>query len=160
MESSVAQTIKRLQRALQRRGVSREDSEDLIQEAYQRLEVYRRDKPVDHAEGFLVRTAINLSIDAVRKRRRANHADEPIESHLIVDESPLPDEVYASRRRLDRLNEGFAALDPITRQMIRAQRMEGLSVAAIAAQHRLSMSAVEKRLAKGILFLVNWMEGW
>jgi RNA polymerase sigma-70 factor (ECF subfamily) len=145
---------------LEKRGVSAEDSADLIQEAFRRLEVYRRDHSVWHPEGFLVRTAVNLSIDAGRKRRRENFADEPVESYTIVDESPQPDEVYASRRRLDRLNEGFAALDPITRQMIRAQRMEGLSVAAIAAQHGVSVSAAEKRLAKGMLFLVNWMEGW
>lgn len=160
MGKTIAETIKRLRHALRRRGVSAEEAEDLIQEAYQRLEAYRREKPVEHPEGFLARTAINLAIDAARRRKRANIVDEPIENYTIVDESPQPDAVYAARKRLDRLNEGFAALDPITRQMIRAQRMEGLSVAAIAAQHGLSVSATEKRLAKGMLFLVNWMDGW
>jgi RNA polymerase sigma factor (sigma-70 family) len=160
MLPSIADTIKRLRHVLQRRGVSPEDSDDLIQEAFGRLEAYRRERHVEHAEGFLVRTAVNLAIDAGRRRKRSNLAAEPVETFIIVDESPQPDEVYASRRRLDRLNEGFAVLDPLTRQMIRAQRMEGLTVAGIAERHSLSISAVEKRLAKGMLFLVNWMEGW
>jgi RNA polymerase sigma factor (sigma-70 family) len=160
MGPSVAEMIKRLRRALQRRGVASQDADDLIQEAFHRLEIYRRDHDVQSPEGFLVRTAVNLAIDEGRRRKRANFSDEPIDAHIIVDESPQPDVVYASRKRLDRLNEGFAALDPVTRQMIRAQRMEGLTVAAIAAQHGVSVSAAEKRLAKGIAFLVNWMEGW
>lgn len=160
MTSPIVDTIKRVRHVLRRRGVSTEDADDLIQEAFQRLEVYRRDREVRHPEGFLVRTALNLAIDAGRKHKRGNFADEPIEAHVIMDESPLPDEVYASRRRLDRLNDGFAALDPVTRQMIRAQRIEGLSVAVIAGQHGVSVSAAEKRLAKGMLFLVSWMEGW
>jgi len=160
MASSIAETIKRMRRVLRQRGVSAEDSDDFIQEAFKRLESYRLEHHVAHPEGFLVRTAVNLAIDASRRRRRANFADEPVEAYTIVDESPRPDEVYASRRRLERLERGFSALDPLTGQMLRAQRMEGLTVAAIAARHGLSVSAVEKRLAKGILFLVNWMDGW
>lgn len=160
MGNAIANTVRRLRHALRRRGVPHEEAEDIIQEAYQRLEAYRREREVTHPEGFLARTAINLAIDAARRRKRANIADEPVENYTIVDESPRPDEVYATRKRLDRLNEGVAALDPITRQMIRAQRLEGLSVATIAAQHGLSVSATEKRLAKGMLFLVNWMDGW
>lgn len=160
MPKSIAVTIKRLQRVLQQRGVSATDAEDMIQEAFGRLEVYRRDRPVQSSEGFLVRTAVNLSIDEHRRRKRENLADDPVESYSFVDNSPLPDEVFGARERLQRLSEGFAALDPLTRQMLTAKRMEGATVAAIAAQHRLSVSAVEKRLAKGILFLTNWMEGW
>jgi len=116
MVPSVAKTIERLRHVLQRRGVSRDDTEDFIQEAFGRLEAYRREKPVAHEEGFLVRTAVNLAIDAGRRRKRANFADPPVEAYTIVDESPQPDEVYASRRRLERLNDGFAELDSTTRQ--------------------------------------------
>lgn len=160
MDKPVAELVKRMQQALQRRGVRSNEWDDIIQDAFHRFEIYRREKHVENASGFLVRTAINLSIDASRRERRANLADEPVENYVIVDETPRPDEVYAARERLERLNDGFAELDPITRQMIRAQRMEGMSVAAIAAQHSVSVSAVEKRLAKGLVFLVKWMEEW
>ncbi|WAC49195.1 sigma-70 family RNA polymerase sigma factor [Asticcacaulis sp. SL142] len=160
MDSSVKNMIRHLRRVLSRRGVSPHDADDLIQDAYQRLEIYRQENEVSKPEGFLVRTAINLSIDRVRRRKRSGIVAGPIEDFVIVDKSPRPDEVYATRRRLERLNDGFAALDPLTRQMLRAQRVEGMSVASIADRHNLSVSAVEKRLAKGILFLMNWMDGW
>lgn len=160
MHASVIELTKRARRALLRRGVSVQECDDIIQEAFHRLEAYRRERPVENAAGFLLRTAINLSIDAVRRDRRLQLDDMPVEEHVIVDDSPQPDEVYAGRRRLERLNEGFAALDPTTRQMIRAQRMDGLSVAMIAAQNGVSVSAAEKRLAKGLAFLVRWMEEW
>lgn len=160
MHVPIAELTKRLRRTLQRRGVQPQECDDIIQAAFERLELYRRERPVENTAGFLLRTSINLSIDAVRRKRRVAFDDMPVENHVIVDESPRPDEVYAGRRRLERLNEGFAALDPITRQMIRAQRMEGQSVAVIAAHHGVSISAAEKRLAKGLVFLVNWMEGW
>ena len=160
MDERVPELVKRMQRALQRRGVRDHEWNDIIQDAFHRFEIYRRERHVENVPGFLVRTVINLSIDASRRARRANLADEPVENYVIVDDTPRPDEVYAARKRLERLNDGFAELDPITRQMIRAQRMEGMSVAAIAAQHAVSVSAVEKRLAKGLAFLVKWMEEW
>lgn len=119
---------------LQRRGVSPTDSDDFIQEAFQRPERYRRDKDVQNPEGFVMRTAINIAIDAARRQCRVSFADEPVEAYAIVDESPRPDEVYASRGRLERLNEGFAALDPITQQMIRAQRMEAVENAEMSEE--------------------------
>lgn len=151
---------RKIRSSLLRRGVNPHDIDDIIQDAFQRLEIYKQSQIVTNAEGFLMRTAINLSIDLQRKKRRANLSSEPVESMMIVDEAPKPDEVYAARRRLDRLNEGFARLDPITREMIRLQRMEGMTVAAIADLHKLSVSATEKRLARGMLSLMQWMEGW
>lgn len=149
-----------MKRVLSQRKVPAEDIDDLVQEAFHRLENYQRDHVVEHPEGFLVRTAINLSIDLARKRRRQRIADEPIESLVIIDDAPKPDEVLAGRERLRRLSEGFDALDPITRHMIVGQRVEGLSVQEVAARHKLSVSATEKRLSRGLAFLVGWMEGW
>ena len=160
MRASILQISQKIRSSLLRRGVSPHDAEDILQDAFKRLEIYKRTQEVSNVEGFLMRTAINLSIDLHRKKRRANIAPEPVESMMIVDQAPKPDEVYAARRRLDRLNEGFAMLDPITREMIRLQRMEGMTVAAIASLHKLSVSATEKRLARGMVSLMQWMEGW
>ncbi len=54
-------------RLLRSRGRSIDDTEDLIQEAFLRLQVYCRDKDVAQTEAFLVRTALNLSIDQHRR---------------------------------------------------------------------------------------------
>ena len=44
--------------------------------------------------------------------------------------------------------------------MLLSQRLEGLSYAEIAHRHGVSVSAVEKQIARSVLFLMDWMEGW
>lgn len=160
MVASVAEIVTHLKKVLSRRGFAAQDSEDLIQEALIRFEVYSQTNEVQQVKGFLARTVVNLAIDAYRKRKDVDMAPESVESYTLVDELPRPDEIYASKQRLQHLNAGFAALDPLTRQIVRAQRVEGLHVKAIAERHALSVSAVEKRLAKGLAFLMDWMKGW
>ena len=54
---------------LRRKGRSREDAEDLIQEAMLRLHVYGRDTPVVNEEAFLRHAAYNLSTVWVRRMK-------------------------------------------------------------------------------------------
>ncbi|HEX6866719.1 MAG TPA: sigma-70 family RNA polymerase sigma factor, partial [Caulobacteraceae bacterium] len=83
-----------------------------------------------------------------------------LEDFALADSSPGPDEVLQGRDRLRRLREGLEALKPRTRDMLLAQRLEGLSYAEIAAREGVSVSAVEKQIARAVLFLMDWMEGW
>jgi DNA-directed RNA polymerase specialized sigma24 family protein len=61
--------FERLMKFLRRKGRSREDAEDLIQEAMLRLHVYGRDTPVVNEEAFLRHAAYNLSIVWVRRMK-------------------------------------------------------------------------------------------
>ena len=67
----------RLMKFLRRKGRSREDAEDLIQEAMLRLHVYGRDTPVVNEEAFLRHAAYNLSIDQHRQVVHAQHPRQP-----------------------------------------------------------------------------------
>lgn len=156
---SVADTIRRIRGVLLRRGNSAADADDLIQDAFLRLEIYRAAKPVEHPDRFLVRTALNLSIDAARRRQRSPIVDVDPETLEVVDKTPRADEVLVARERLERLEAGFAALDGKTRSMLLAQKLGGLTMAELARRHGVSVSAVEKRIARGIVFLMKWMEG-
>src|SRR5260221_2782357 len=56
--------LQRARGALIRRGRTEHDADDLVQEAWVRLACYERDHPVAEPEAFLIRAAINLSIDS------------------------------------------------------------------------------------------------
>lgn len=156
---SIRDTVARLKLTLQRRGASPEDAEDFVQEAFLRLEQKRSaGEAIEQAEGYVVRTALNVAVDAARRTRRWRMAAQPIEDVPLVDESPAPDEVLAARRRLSHLSAGFEALDPVTRAIVVAKKIDGMKVADIARVQGLSISAVEKRLARGMVFLMSWME--
>lgn len=143
-----------------RRGASHEDAEDFIQEAFLRLIAYQEQSDVRDPDAFLARTALNLATDEGRRRQRRKIHHEPVENLIVEDLQPRPDEVLHRRQRLGRLAAGLADMDATTRAMLMAQRLDGCPLAEIALRHGVSISAVEKRIARGLLFLMRWVEGW
>ena len=110
--------------------------------------------------GFLVRTAANLAVDRHRKRTRI--AREPVDvlEGRLEDDLPLQDEVLAARERLGRVQAGLERLPPRTRQVFVMHKVEGMKLREIAAALGITQSAVEKHVAKAVLFLTEWTKGW
>lgn len=77
----------RVRAALVRRGRSVHDADDLVQEAWVRLACYEREQTVAKPEAFLMRTALNLSVDAYRTS--VNRGEEVLlEEVVLVDSAP------------------------------------------------------------------------
>lgn len=149
----------RVKAALMRRGRSTHDADDLVQEAWVRLACYEREQVVDKPEAFLMRTALNLSIDA--HRARVGRGEEVmIEEVVLIDTAPDTDAVVLGRERLARMSVCLGRLTNKTREILLAHRVEGLSYQEIARRHQLSISTVEKHVAKATLQVTCWMEGW
>jgi RNA polymerase sigma factor (sigma-70 family) len=153
----VAQLFTKLRKLLLSRGRTIDDSDDLIQEAFLRLELYCRDHQVHQPEAFLVRTALNLSVDEHRSARARRVVAERVESLALIDPRPMPDEVLATRQRLQRMKRGLQSLSPRAREVFLMNRLEGYSYGQIADALNISESAVEKHIAKASQFLWEWM---
>ena len=149
----------KLRRLLRSRGASRDDADDLIQEAFLRLEVYCREHEVRQTEAFLVRTALNLATDRGRHHAHTRHVTEAVRALQIIDSSPPPDDVLAARERLLRMKAGLDRLSPRRREVFVLNRIEGYSFPQIADQLGITLSAVEKHAAKAVLAMTDWMEG-
>lgn len=149
---------KRLRSRLRRDGRSREDSEDLIQEAMLRLHEYCRSNHVDNQEAFLLRTVRNLSIDRHRSEQGHLFADRPVEeleaAVSIADEGPSADEILAAQERLYRISNTLAAISPRTRDIYFAHRA-GYSYAEIGEHLGVSKSTIEKHIARGVQALMD-----
>ena len=149
----------RIRAALMRRGRSTEDADDLVQEAWVRLACYERDQVVVEPEAFLMRTALNLSIDA--HRMRVSHGEEVLlDDVVLLDLAPGTEAVVLARERMARLSLCLGRLNEKTRDILLAYRVDGLTYREIAQRHSLSISTVEKHIAKATLQLTTWMEGW
>ncbi len=138
------------------------DPEDLLQAAFIKLEEYRTRGPVENPNAFLVRVAINLAHDDRRKQAVRRHIDcmDP-ESLAMRDDRPLQDEVLAARTRLSRVREALDQLSPRTREVLLMHRVEELKYREIAQRLGVTVSAVEKHVAKAALFLAERMkEDW
>lgn len=151
----VKQCIRRLRTLLRRQGRSREDAEDLIQEAFMRLHLYCRNGEVQQQEAFLARTVLNLSIDLHRKEHRELYVHEPVETLPLIDVRPTPDEALVAQQRLTKVASILDALAPRTREIFLMHRLEGYGCAQIAAHFDISVSAVEKHIARAVLSLMD-----
>jgi RNA polymerase sigma factor (sigma-70 family) len=149
----------RVKSALRRRGRSDHDADDLVQEAFVRLTCYERKQTVDKPEAFLMTTAINLSTDSHRRRERRGE-EVMLEDVVLVDTAPRAEDVLLSRERLVRMSECISRLNEKTRAIFLAHRVDGLTYQEIARVHGLSISSVEKHVAKAALVVTAWMEGW
>src|SRR5262245_8760197 len=111
------QRIRHLRSLLRRRGRTREDADDLIQEAFLRLYLYCQDEEVQKQDAFLTRTVLNLSVDLHRKEHRDLYSEEPLESLFLVDIKPTPEEDFAAAQRFTKAGSVLEALGPRTREI-------------------------------------------
>lgn len=152
--------LDKARRVVLRKGVEAQDADDVVQEAYLRVRAYEQGQAVRSREALLITAAVNLSFDQNRRRKHAPFV-APTGDHLsAVDEAPLPDQAYQSRRRLERLNEGVGRLPERTRRILLARRLDGKSFKDIAAAESMTVAAVEKQVARATLELMKWMDGW
>ncbi|MCE4557374.1 RNA polymerase sigma factor [Roseateles cellulosilyticus] len=150
----------RVRGALQRRGQTEHEAEDLVQEAWLRLVRYEDERqPVDQPEAFLMRAALNLSIDVHRTAvGRGEHV--LLEDVLLIDTTPSIEAVVLARERMARLTLGVGRLTERTREIFIANRIDGLTPAEIADRYGIGVATVHQHLAKATLRLTEWMEGW
>jgi len=149
---------KRLRALLQRRGRTSDDTDDLIQEAYLRMQAYlRQGRQVREPEAFLVRTSLRLHSNARRYARRHPHVEEAIEDLNLLDTAPPPDEVLEAEQCLQRMREKLDAVNPRTREIFFLHRLDELSYAQIAERIGISVSAVEKHVARAVAILMEVM---
>lgn len=150
--------LKKAKRVLLRRGVAIDDVDDIVHDAFVRILQYEKTSTVRTYEAILVTTAVNLSIDRERGRRRAPFTVRPANLDAIIDSQPNPEDVTYARTRLNHLRDGINQLEEKSRRIILARRLDGLSVAAIAEREGLSVAAVEKQIARATLRLMRWMD--
>ena len=152
--------FRRLRQLLRRRGRTREDAEDLVQEAFLRLHVFLNEgREVQRIEPFLIRTALNLSIDQSRREQREcrdRFHEEPIEELALADLGPTPEEILAAETRLEQIRETLEQkLSARAREVFYLHRLEGFTHEEIAVRMNMSLRMVEKHIARAIM--VIWM---
>lgn len=149
--------FKTLRRVLSKNGRSPDEIDDLMQEAFLRLQAYCRERPIENTEAFLVRTVLNLSAQLARDSHPHQSLTNDPEALSAVDPSPDPDVVYAGQQRLSRVGAALNRLSPRSRQAFLMHRVDGMSYVQIAQELGVSVSMVEKHVARASFFLRDWL---
>ena len=145
----------RLLNFLRRKGRSREDAEDLIQEAMLRLHCYRRsEQPVVNEEAFLTHAVQNLAIDL--HRRREVRCEVPFEQSLRCPpiDPGSPEKSIDAEQRLNCIRALLDAASIRTREIYFAQRA-GYSYDEIAAYFNVSHITIRRHIARALLLIME-----
>lgn len=148
----------RLLRWIARHHGARVESEDLLHDAFVRFEQQRRRAMVSDPIGFLLHTASNLVIDDYRKRRTRRMAGDDAELARIPDPVPAVEEILTARSRLELAERVLDALSERTRAVFLMHRLDGRKQSEIASSLGISISAVEKHIAKAAGLLLQLSE--
>jgi RNA polymerase sigma-70 factor (ECF subfamily) len=150
-----------------RRARNRQDAEDLTQEVF--LRIVRRDEtvPLENAEVYLFRIAANLLRDRARRsatHRAGEHASldtaaiEFADSGLLATglvEDREPERVLISQESLTEVLRALDELGERTRDIFMLFRLEKMKHRDIAAIYGMTVSAVEKHIARAGVHLAR-----
>jgi len=143
---------------LRRRGRSREDAEDLIQEAMLRLHVYRQDALVANEEAFLRQAVHNLAIDQHRRDRLDLRREVPLADFdartPLIEQAATPEETLEAQQRLGSIRALLDGVSRRTREIYFAHRA-GYSYAEIADHMGISGITIKRHIARALLALME-----
>lgn len=144
-------------RRLIRRGTLPQDAEDAIHDAFVRLCLAQQKQVIRNPAAFLTDVVMKVRVERWRSAQRYQKlfVDEPAEALDLVDIAPRPDEYLQADQRLERMWRRLGQLSPRTREIFLLHRLQGLSYAQIAATIGISVSAIEKHIARAALLIAD-----
>ncbi len=141
------------------RLLSKQDSEDLVQELFLRLvRVDNLAERLSHASGstqcYLLSIATNLIVDHKRRStsRKLDHHNS-YEEDCLPAEHPSPERVVSSGKELDRMVAVLKKLKPKCRRVFVMSRFKHMSHRDIAAEMGFSEASVERYIAIAMVAL-------
>lgn len=142
----------------QRRVRDRVEAEDLTQEVYVRLLKRGNITSLEDVRGYLFETAASVLTDRARKRR-SRHSDQQDEFDPAVHghEDFSSDHVLIGQESLTRAARALLELPERTRTIFVLRRVEGLRYQDIAQRLGVSLSLVEKQMARAVAYLTQRM---
>ncbi len=134
----------------------RDEADDLVQEAYARVLNTADHRSISSPRAFVLTIVHHLALERIR---RANVVRIDVLASLempdIADPAPDAFAVAAGRSELQRLAGWIDALPPQCARVVHMRKVQGLSPTVIAQSLSLSVSTVEKHIAKGLALITK-----
>jgi RNA polymerase sigma-70 factor (family 1) len=146
-----------LQPYLQSMVKSRQATEDILQNTFIRIWLYRdRLQHIDHPRTWITRIAVHECLNYLRKTGNEQKAVHGLQVIMPDQESYEPDIQYHQTRQF--IQEAVAQLSPQRRKVYEMSRQQGLSAQEIATQLQLSVQTVKNTLAAGIESIRQYLQ--
>lgn len=128
-------------------------AEDIVQEAWLRLDNLMRRRPPDRPVAYLFRIVRNIAIDLRRRQileKRYFDPDGQILSLQVADDVGTPEAAAVVREELRLFEEAWSDLPERTRIVLEMRRFGGCTLEEIADHLDISVTSVHGIIAKGI----------
>ncbi len=143
-----------LRRFFLRRGVARDDLEDMLQEVYLRLARQPDAGDVRCAEAFVITIAGNLLRDTYRRRgRRGTECSIDAGRFDAPADGDDPERSAEYSQHLSAAGDVIGNLRPATRRVFLGHRLRGQSYSELSRELGVSVSMIEKHMIAAIAAL-------
>lgn len=132
------------------------ETEDLVQDVLTRALTHATWKSSAEARGYIFRMAVNRWRDRCRRQRTHGIVLEWDENTGgEAGEENLPERVLMAREEIALLDRALRELNERTRAVLVLVRLEKVKIATVAETLGISVSAVNKHLARGLAHLAR-----
>ena len=136
------------------------DADDYVQEVFLRLSARENLSMLEKPEGYIFQTAANLLRDRARRAvRRSSNKHEHFVEDAHGHEEISPERVLMGKQDVDAFAAALAALPARTRAVFLLRRFEHMRYGEIARRLGVSVSSVEKHMAKAVKRLEGCLDG-
>jgi len=133
-------------------------AEDVVQEAWERIEAVERGRTLAEPLRYFYRVVRNLAIDGCRvhKREAERHGAELAEiAEVLADETPTPEAEVAARDELRIVLESMDELPERTRRALILHTVEGMKLREVANQLGLKVPYTHQLIAEAKLHCIK-----
>ena len=144
---------------LLRKFVGRDDAEDIISETYLRTNERFGNEEIAYPKAFLYKTSRNLALNYLSKHE--NRLTDSLEGLPLSDVYLLSEELESqieAQAKFRLFCSAVESLPPKCRKAFLLKRVHGWTCKSIAEEMGISVSTVEKHVAKGLLRCANSLE--
>ncbi|MFT4090771.1 MAG: sigma-70 family RNA polymerase sigma factor [Asticcacaulis sp.] len=131
----------------------RDRAEDVVQDAWERIQVAEKRQTLIEPLRYFYRTVRNMALDQLRRgRREARHSGPDIDvlTESLSDEAPTPEATVAAREALGIVMESLSELPERTRLAFEMHRLGGYKLKDIAAHMDISVGLVHLLIAEAV----------
>lgn len=152
MDFSSTKLHQRLKRYIARFLKQQEDIEDIAQDSILKVLEAGANGEIHYPEAYLYRTARNLAINWLARKgdKITDSVEDFLDPEVLFQTGPLDDDI-AAQQRFELLCRAISSLPEQCRRVVILRKVYGYSQREAAEQLGISISTLEKHLAKGLL---------
>jgi RNA polymerase sigma-70 factor (ECF subfamily) len=140
-------------------GSDPDDARDLVQDVFVRMLATEGWSAITNPRAFMTRMLRNLAIERIRRAKIVDFRQFVDADHLnLPDDAPDPQRIVEDREALSDFHQALDRLPERCRDVFVRRRIEEQAPREIAAELGLSLSTLEKRLARAIELLTRALE--